>query len=145
MLKNAKILATGAKSAAIAISIGLIVVACQGLQPTPDYDGRALYMGYCAACHGPMGAGDGPLAGQLLVGMDDLRLLEQRNRGVFPREHVIAEIDGRTMRPIHGTADMPIWGWQWRRDEGLDAQGRRNVEARIRALVDYLESIQITE
>jgi mono/diheme cytochrome c family protein len=121
------------------------VTGCQALQPTPQYDARNLYMGYCASCHGPEGAGDGPVAPYLQVGMRDLRLLQQRNDGVFPRETVKAEIDGRATRPIHGTADMPIWGWSWRLEEGMDQRGRRNVEARIRTLTNYLESIQIEQ
>ncbi len=102
-----------------------------------DYDGRNLYLGYCASCHGPEGAGDGPVAAGMAFKMEDLRTLEARN-GVFPADRVRETIDGRALRAVHGTNDMPVWGWQFLLAEESEAQ----VAARIDALVEYLRSIQ---
>jgi mono/diheme cytochrome c family protein len=126
-------------------ALAATITACQTYRP-PDYDGRNLYIGYCASCHGPIGAGDGPLAAQLIAGdMGDLRRLKAENDGVYPRERLIEMIDGRQLRAAHGTYDMPVWGWQFRREEGTTEEGRLNVEARIRALVDYLETLQVDD
>jgi mono/diheme cytochrome c family protein len=118
------------------------LVACQSSEPAPVYDGQNLYLGYCAACHGPVGAGDGPMATHLADKLPDLRTLAARNDGTFPRQQLIEMIDGRNYRTIHGSADMPVWGFQFRREEGMTAAGIRNVNARIEALVDHIESLQ---
>lgn len=117
------------------------LVACQSAQPAP-YDGQNLFLGYCASCHGPTGAGDGPMADHLASTLPDLRTLAARNGGTFPREQIVEMIDGRSFRSIHGSADMPVWGFQFRREEGMTQEGLRNVDARIAALVDHIESLQ---
>ena len=114
------------------------ITACQTVEQMPDYDGSALYQGYCASCHGAGGAGDGPVAGSMTVVLQDLRGIKQRNGGVFPRQQVAEAIDGRSMRAAHGTADMPVWGWEFGQVEESDA----HTQARIDALVSYLEGIQ---
>jgi mono/diheme cytochrome c family protein len=113
---------------------------CQVAEPVPEYDGQNLYLGYCASCHGPTGAGDGPVAPSLAYTLQDLRTLSQR-RGGFPTEWLNDVIDGRTLRAVHGTQDMPVWGWQFRRVEPSEAF----VAARIQALIDHLESIQLDD
>jgi len=115
--------------------------ACQS-QPAQVYDGRNLYLGYCAACHGPEGAGDGPMAAHLAGKLPDLRTLSARNDGTFPHDRLFAMIDGRDLRTVHGTADMPVWGFQFRREEGMTAEGIRNVNLRIEALVAHIASLQ---
>lgn len=110
---------------------------CQSREPVPEYDGRNLYLGYCASCHGPAGAGDGPVAPSLAADMEDLRTLAQRRDG-FPREWLEDVIDGRTLRAVHGTQNMPVWGYEFSKVEPSDA----HVQARIDALVSYLERIQ---
>ena len=106
-------------------------------QPGYEYDGRNLYLGYCASCHGPTGAGDGPVASGMAFKMEDLRTLEARN-GTFPADELREVIDGRTLRSVHGTNDMPVWGWQFL----LAEESEELVAARIDALVEYLRSIQ---
>ena len=47
--------------------------------------------------------------------------------------------DGTTLRGVHGTADMPVWGWHFRMaEEGSQAR----AQERINALIDYLQPIQ---
>jgi mono/diheme cytochrome c family protein len=113
---------------------------CQQTEPIPPYIGQNLYLGYCASCHGPVGRGDGPVAPSLVMQMDDLRTLTQRH-GEFPREWLQEVIDGRTLRTAHGTMDMPVWGYQFRLVEPSDAY----VQARIDALIDHIETLQVSD
>ena len=123
------------------IATSALLIGCQNTDPVP-YDGQNLFLGYCAACHGPTGTGDGPMAPSLATTLPDLRSLTTRNDGVFPREQLVDMIDGRSLRTVHGTAEMPVWGFQFRREEGMTQQGLRNVDARINALIDHIESLQ---
>ena len=113
----------------------------------PEYDGAMLYKGYCASCHGPTGKGDGPVAPTLIGKMQDLRTIQTRNGGVFPREMIENTIDGLGMRSVHGTRDMPVWGWAFYNAEyrmGEEDPGKF-AAARISSLVDFLENIQTVE
>jgi len=114
---------------------------CQTVEeaPTSAYDGGALYVGYCASCHGPAGAGDGPVAASLASTLEDLRTIEQR-RGVFARDWLREVIDGRTLRAAHGTRNMPVWGFEFGKVEESAAE----VDARIDAVIDFLQAIQQT-
>jgi len=129
----------------ILLLFSLAIAGCQTTEPEEEqvvyeYDGRNLYLGYCASCHGRTGAGDGPVAGSMSFKMEDLRTLETRE-GVFPADRLREVIDGRTLRSVHGTSDMPVWGWQFYLAEDSEEQ----VAARIDALVEYLRSIQLTD
>lgn len=124
------------------ILAAITLAACQSTYQPPPYDGQNLFLGYCASCHGPVGAGDGPMAPHIAGSTGDLRTLAARNGGVFPREQIVEMIDGRSFRSIHGAADMPVWGWQFRREEGMTDEGLRNVQARIDALVAHIETLQ---
>lgn len=112
---------------------------CQQTEPIPEYDGQNLFLGYCASCHGPVGAGDGPVAPSLAAPLQDLRTLTRRE-GEFPRDWLLEVIDGRTLRAAHGSQDMPVWGYQFRAVEPTDA----HVGARIDALIAHIESLQRT-
>ena len=109
----------------------------------PSYDGAMLYREHCASCHGKEGAGDGPLIVQMRVAPGDLRSLSQRNNGTFPRLTVVKHIDGRDLRAVHGSRDMPVWGWHFSRVDNDYRDPIQQVDARIEALVDHLESIQV--
>lgn len=123
----------------------LLLAGCYAPQagsPIPSYDGARLYRANCASCHGQTGAGDGPMVPQLSQSPSDLRTLSQRNDGVFPYMAVARQIDGRDMRAVHGTRDMPVWGWQFSHTDTDQRDPYKQATARIEALVDYLESIQ---
>ena len=114
----------------------LLVSACQTVEPEEPsvaYDGAALYQGHCATCHGMEGAGDGPMAKLLIQSVPDLRTLDMSNKLAL-----IEVIDGRGMRAAHGTVDMPVWGWAFREVE----QSENEVQARLNALAEYLQSLQ---
>lgn len=94
---------------------------------------------YCASCHGPMGRGDGPVAGELKTRPTDLTQLAKNNDGQFPYTRVRAIIDGRGQAVgIHGPAEMPVWGQRFSQEGNTDPQ----VRAKILSIVDYLVSIQ---
>lgn len=94
---------------------------------------------YCASCHGPMGRGDGPVAGELKTRPADLTQLAKNNNGHFPYVRVRAVIDGRGQAlGIHGPAEMPVWGQRFSDEGATDPQ----VRAKILSIVDYLVGIQ---
>jgi len=103
--------------------------------------GAYAYRTYCASCHGADGKGEGPLAESLRFHPPDLRLIARRNGGEYPAEKVHRIVDGRKPLPGHGGPDMPIWGDAFRNvDTGYDDA---KVKEKIRAVVDYLHTLQV--
>jgi mono/diheme cytochrome c family protein len=102
-------------------------------------NGALLFRQYCASCHGPAGKGDGPMASALRKAPSDLTEFAKRNGDVFPGERVRRIIDGRDVSS-HGDRAMPVWGDAFRRASPEASDD--SVNARIAALVRYLQSIQ---
>ena len=136
--------------------LGLAVVALlvcgTGIAADDKYDiGKREYMNRCAVCHGQSGKGDGGGIDILKTAPTDLTTLSKKNGGVFPFERVYSVIDGRQMVKGHGTRDMPIWGQDFsleraKADEhfaGMPYNMEMYVRARILALIDYLNRIQV--
>lgn len=100
-------------------------------------EGAEMYRGYCAACHGSKGVGDGPVAASLKTKPTDLTRLSAGNKGQFPAQRVAMVLDFGVVVPSHGSTDMPTWGSTFRvmGDE-------TTVRQRITALTRYLETIQ---
>ena len=117
----------------------------QASEQAPRYDGGALYATNCSNCHGVYGEGDGIVTPALEVVLLDLRYLSSRNDGVFPRRFVRDIIDGREVRAAHGPSGMPVWAAEFARQEGYDDAAAARVDAKIAALTDFLEDIQIVE
>lgn len=102
------------------ISVGLCAAAfltaaigCALAQDTDKQDadkGQTEYMENCAGCHGADARGAGPLSAKLKTKPADLTLLAKRNHGSFDTAAVYQMIDGRSARPTHRGAEMPIWG-----------------------------------
>jgi len=131
----------GARLLGVCCLAGLL--ACQ---PTiPSYSGSDLYVANCSSCHGAFGAGDGPAAGVFNITMQDLRYLAARNGGTFPHELVVKIVDGRELGVAHGRQQMPVWGEEFLLMEGFDTAAENRVSAKIDALVDHLETIQLSE
>jgi mono/diheme cytochrome c family protein len=121
-------------------------------------EGKTEFLSSCAPCHGTDGKGKGPVSGQLKGTPPDLTVLAKKNNGVFPVAAVFETIDGRKSVSVHGTGEMPIWGFRYRAAVRMsvaptvaptnetDRILSRNVEfivrSRILALVDYLNRIQ---
>lgn len=122
----------------LAFSIALLLGAAVASAAEPG--GDVLFAKHCAACHGMDGEGGGPVASAMKVTPPNLRTLTKRHGGTFPRDAVVAYIDGREQVAAHGDRLMPVWGdfLQRPEDQGLDAP----VRARIDALVDFIERLQ---
>ena len=109
--------------------------------------GKAEFIRNCAACHGPKGAGDGPISHRFNPPPPALAALTSANNGVFPRNRVLAIIDGTNRLEGHDGLTMPYWG------ENADAvakdalagrfeQAEHVLLERIEDIVDYIETLQ---
>jgi mono/diheme cytochrome c family protein len=102
-------------------------------------DGKAMFVEYCAACHGPEGTGNGPAAAALKKAPADLtQLAAHAKDGKFPAVHVARYIEGLDEVQAHGTRDMPIWGDVFK---GIKHDQTETTQ-RVANLTDYLKSIQ---
>lgn len=146
----------------ITLLIGISVLACAGLVELtaarlgaqtkpgstyvpetehiiPSLDGAALYVSYCAVCHGKLADGRGPMAPVLRDRVPDLTQIRNRNGGIFPFERVERIIDGSESAGLgHGTRTMPLWGPLF----SQVAADRDYGKVRIYNVTKYLESIQ---
>jgi mono/diheme cytochrome c family protein len=106
---------------------------------TAANNGKQMYAGYCAPCHGMDGRGHGPAATALKTPPTDLTLLRKENQGKFPDTHIVAVLEFGVSTPAHGSAEMPVWG---------PILGKMNVansqekQLRMSNISRYLESIQ---
>jgi len=108
-----------------------------------DDTGARLFFNHCAACHGENGEGTGPVAASMRVTMPNLRTLAQRNGGSFPRDAVVAYVDGRSVKAAHGDRQMPVWGDVFK---GVDQEADdRTVRRRINAIADFISTLQYRE
>ena len=81
------------------------------IPPTAANSGKAMFLAYCAVCHGADGKGAGPAASALKVAPADLTTLSSRNGGKYPATQVVSAIKFGPQAPkAHGSKDMPIWG-----------------------------------
>jgi mono/diheme cytochrome c family protein len=103
--------------------------------------GDSVFRSYCGSCHGASARGDGPLADALRHRPADLTGIAKRNGGKFEATTVHRIIDGRKAVKGHGGTDMPVWGDAFK--QSSDGYSEEAVKARIEALVEYLESIQV--
>jgi mono/diheme cytochrome c family protein len=131
----------GAAAGAVALLVGATsssrsTEASSAIQPR---SGEALYLTYCASCHGRSGRGDGPVADLLRVRPANLTRFATQNGGVFPTAKLQRVIDGRDVGS-HGNPDMPVWGDAFRISRG--GLSEIGVNDRIDAIVRFLESIQ---
>lgn len=108
----------------------------------PDLSGAQLYRTFCSSCHGRDARGDGPVAAYMTIKVPDLTRIATRNGGGFPVDRIHQIIDGRDLRPAHGSADMPVWGWEFFGTRGDDGARRQRTDTLITRLVEFLRSIQ---
>lgn len=111
--------------------------------------GKMEFVSNCASCHGADGKGNGPLGNLLQKSPPDLTLLARNNNGVLPINRLYEVIDGAGV-PSHGSRDMPVWGMEYRIEEGQalrEARGNYDapavVRARILTLLEYISRIQV--
>lgn len=119
-----------------------LCAAHSGADELSEYNGAQLYQRFCASCHGVRGLGDGPVAADLNVMVPDVTRIAHRHGGVYPAEDVRRIIDGRTVHVAHGTRDMPVWGYEFRRAGATNKSGGNSADELVQRLVDYLRSIQ---
>lgn len=132
----------GSRASAVAglTLAGLLLAGRADAQSTSATTGDYLFRTYCAVCHGTSARGDGPLADSMRRRPANLTQIARRNKGVFPTEEVLKMVDGRQPINGHGGPDMPVWGDVFARS--VDGGDPAIVQARIKALVAYLEGIQ---
>jgi len=123
---------------ALTIACALIGAAQQSRRQASPVSGEALYLTYCASCHGKTGTGDGPVAKALKTRPTDLTRLTETHGGKFPEEHLFQVVEGEVGVAAHGVREMPVWGAVFRR-KGADEAG---VKLRIRNLIRYLATLQ---
>ncbi len=104
--------------------------------------GRAMYLRYCGACHGPEGRGDGVAGTFMRPKPADLTRIAERNGGKFPLRRVIAVIDGRETVRAHGDPAMPVWGEVLRAEPHAEMTQRAAVQGKLLLIAEYLRSIQ---
>jgi mono/diheme cytochrome c family protein len=124
---------------ALLVVVGLLMaVTAQAEDGTP---GRAAYLKYCSACHGPEGKGDGIVSGLMQPKPSNLTVLASRNGGKFPTARVRDTIDGRTHLAAHGESGMPVWGEVFMEEKAI-AQSPAQVRGKVQLIADYLATIQ---
>jgi hypothetical protein len=134
--------------AVIAVVSASAIVGVSGADAQDEEDffhlGVVEYEIACLPCHGTDGRGDGPDAQFLETRPTDLTGIAQANGGEFPADRLRQIVDGRTWVADHGPRAMPVWGERYRSlasDAGI-ADAEQEVQTRIDALVDYVESLQ---
>jgi mono/diheme cytochrome c family protein len=127
---------------ALAILGITLILAGTAIGQNADMDGGALYVRYCASCHGPAGEGDGPVAAAMVVTVPNLRTLRSRSNGVFPRESVMQYIDGRNLPAAHGDRLMPVWGATFAESADDPESAENLARERISAITAYVEQLQ---
>lgn len=145
-LVSATLVSATLVSATFAIS-GFIVLGAMtaGIAERSDeHLGEVEYEVSCMPCHGIDGRGDGVLAKGLKHPPADLTRIAKANGGRFPADRITGIIDGRAVTAAHGERDMPAWGERYSRPYGKEtrSQMESRVRRQIRALVDYLRTIQ---
>ena len=128
------------------LALILFTVTVAGQEPASEKSrvssesGAELYREYCASCHGKDGKGDGPAAGALKIRPPDLTALAKRKGGKFPAGDVYQVIKWGGGIMGHGSKEMPVWG---RAFTSASGQTEAQADQRIKALVRYLESVQV--
>jgi mono/diheme cytochrome c family protein len=107
---------------------------------TSPTDGRQMFNGYCAPCHGADGRGNGPAARALKTQPVDLTTLARNNHGKYPDAHVLAVLQFGSEIPAHGSQEMPVWGPILGRMNIANAQDK---DLRLANLTHYLEHLQV--
>lgn len=124
-----------------ALFMGLTVLPAAA-EDISGYTGEQAFRRFCASCHGPLGQGDGLVAGMLKSEVPDLTALARRRGGRFPRDLVRRVIDGTEIRAPHGSREMPVWGREFREAQGGDEKAREETKVLVDRLVEFLASIQ---
>lgn len=132
------------RPAPFSLALVLALVPALPVAAQENVEGREIFVGACAGCHGEDGTGDGPMAELLTVPVPDLTAITEREGGTFPWLKIVHMVDGRTGLRGHG-GPMPIFGAVFTGDT-VAADGPDGTPVitsnRVLEVVDYLMSIQ---
>jgi mono/diheme cytochrome c family protein len=113
--------------------------------PAAEDAGGALYVRYCASCHGREGRGDGPVAPALGEKPTNLSRIAAEHGGEFPFVAVMEAIDGtRTVR-AHGLSEMPIWGDVFQATPGAPIEQQLLAAGKIIAITRHVRTLQTAQ
>ena len=122
--------------------LGLLLAPAARAAELAGDPGRAMYLRYCSACHGPAGKGDG-IAGTFMTPKPaDLTQIAAKRGGTFPFQAVMAYVDGTKDVRAHGDPAMPVWGETFRAESACDMGRRVEVQGKLMLITDYVRSIQ---
>jgi len=110
-----------------------------------DHPGYPYYRQYCAACHGVLADGLGPVAPALRARPPDLTALGAKYGTPLPRERLEEFVEGRHMVIAHGRSDMPVWGRRLLEEIPASPAKEPGRRAIIYLVMDYLIAIQPQE
>ena len=136
------------KLAILTFSIGVALTAYASGQSKTRANvaaGKELFHQHCSACHGNDGKGLGSMYDpnsadkSRRVRPADLTVMSQQNEGKFPEDRVREAIYNKKPVPGHGTPDMPAWGDVFYSQKS----DQKRLEARVRDLTAYIESLQV--
>ena len=129
------------RTIALSAALVLVIPALAGAESDTE-PGRAMYLRYCGACHGPGGKGDGVAGSFMRPKPADLTRLAEENGGTFPFNKVMSYIDGTQDVRAHGDPVMPVWGEVFRAEAAWDMGRRTEVKGKLMSITDYVRSIQ---
>jgi mono/diheme cytochrome c family protein len=102
--------------------------------------GEAMYVQYCASCHGVDAKGKGPAAIAMKTPPPDLTELSKHNDGQFPDGYVGAVVKFGKSLASHGSEEMPVWGARFKTiDPKQDPTGQQHVDD----LIAYIKILQM--
>ncbi|HYL62624.1 MAG TPA: cytochrome c [Candidatus Methylomirabilis sp.] len=101
--------------------------------------GQAMFLQYCASCHGTDAKGNGPAAAAMKVPPPDLTQLSKRNQGTYPAGYVGALLKFGRSLASHGSEDMPVWGARFK---AMDPSGDPTGQQHVDDLVAYVRTLQ---
>jgi mono/diheme cytochrome c family protein len=119
----------------LAAILAALCTACS-YQPAYPRHGEAMYVRYCASCHGLTGAGDGPAAGALSPPPTDLTAAD------LNLAELVKVIDGRRTVRAHGTAAMPVWGEAFVETAEDPGRAHRQSVRDVQAVAEYVQHLQ---
>ena len=128
---------------AVQVSLTLAVCLMPAALPADDSQGKAAYLRYCSACHGPGGKGDGVVAHLMTPKPTDLTTIAKQNKGEFSADQVAKTIDGRTTFRAHGEPNMPVWGEILDEEAAEAGEPPAQIRKKVRLITEYLKSTQV--